>query len=924
MATKSGRPLVLGVAGVVVVGLLGCGGLAAVIPGFAAPRIERALRETIAASVDADVDFGAPSATFLASFPRVTVTLPGVSVKNHAPFVGVELFGADSVTLGFDVWKVLTADEIEIRSVDLVNPRVDLRYAANGQSNLEISKSGAEADAAASAWHVALDRMKISGGELKFSDKAPGSQKKAILSGLSLTLGGDFSQDLVSVDLTGDAAALTFVSGGTKMLDKVATKVDLAATYDQRDGSLTLGDTRVDLNGLALGFSGQVRPEGENTALDLTFEAKEAKFAHLLSLVPAAYAAGVDGLGATGTLALSGHTRGKMASEGDYLPELGLAVVVRDASFRHPDSAVAVTGITFDLAVDKPEGPSDLAVFRLTDGHLVVDGAPFDGSVTVKHPETDPEVDLVARGTLDLARLSQAFPTEGQTTTGKVVADLAIAGRASDFEAARTDAVKAEGTLQVTDVVWTSVDYPLPFTVRRADVDFNTTTVSIPSWELGFGESDMAGSAAFDNLIAWAMVDGAPLRGEVDFTSKRLDLRPFQGEEPEEGAPEAAAAESSLVVIPDTYDVEVTGKADKLVTNDYEFDDASTSFAVSQGVATLQRLSLGMPGGQIVLAGSYAAEDTTAADVDLQVQMVRFDVGAAMSNFSTLAKIAPVMKGVTGSFDADFGLAARLLADLSPDPGSLVSEGMFATVAGSLAPAALTALGESLNQPKFSTIDLSGAKVRYTIRDGRLRLTPFPVQAGGSNAVVSGSTGIVDQTLALAVALEVPTKGLKDLPLVAGLGALPSKLDVTAAITGTYSKPKVEVKLGKVTEALVDAVVGEVVDAALAEARVLADKLIAEAQKASDALVAAAEKQSANLVAEAKKQGDALIKGAKGNPLKEAGAKEAAKLLDKEAEKAGDKLVSEAKKQGGKLVSEAKKQGDAVIADATKSSKKLR
>ncbi|MEZ4239459.1 MAG: AsmA family protein [Myxococcota bacterium] len=920
-------------AGIVALGVLFLLALA-LVPILFAGRITAWVNQQLDDQLAADVSLSGVDVSLLSTFPKLGVKVRDLKIVNNAePFVGEELFGAEQVVLGLDLMSVVSGDRIEISKIGLVKPRIRVLVDEEGRTNTDVTKGGdaaAPADASSSgSYDLNLDDVEIEDLELVYDDRQGGTS--AVVHDLDTRAQIVLDGDLAKVTSASSIAALSATAGGVQMLREAALDATVDLVYDTASGKATFGDNRIALNALGLHFAGTVWPkEDGSTELALTFDTPDNGFRSLLSLVPAAYGDSFAGLKAGGTLALAGKVEGTYASTDDSTtyPAFDVDVAVKDGSFQYPDLPTGVDRVEVQASLVHPGGKDlDALVVDVPKLGLTAAGAPFDARIHVTHPMTDPDLDAEAHGTLDLAALRAALPEEAGAAppSGKLVIDASVAGRMSDFQAANVDAVKAEGTVKGTEIRYVSEGWP-DILVHALDLSLGPAVAELHRAELGWDDSDVAVTGKIEGILPYVMTDDGVLSGSVAVSSRKMDLRPFQGDD--EAAPAAApepapdSSDEALVAVPTNVSLTTELTVGKLITSSFEMTDVVGALKVADGAVRMDPLKATMLGGRVTLEGGYAAPTAQHADLDVAVTGFELQIDETLATFDTMAKLLPLLQGVAGKYDTALSAKIALAKDGTPDLASLASAGMFAPMGASLRPDALKQTKKELGKG-FETVSVDGAKVQYAFDDGTIRIQPFQAKLGGVPTKFSGKVGALDRTLDLVGEIQVPTKLLQGAPILGQASkAAGGNVDVGLRIRGTYDAPKVSVTLGGVDE-IVDAVVdqvkeeaGKVVDDLVAEARRQGDALIAAAQKEADRLRAEAKKSADKLRADAKKQGDKLVKDAGNNPIKAAAAKEGAKQLNNQADKAADKVVAEADKAADKVVAEAKAQKDKLISQA--------
>ncbi len=898
------------------------------LPVLFKDRLVSAAQRELSSALNADVSWDGVDVTILSSFPDLTLQLTGLEVKNRAPFEGTTLAKVAQAEVTVELMSALSGGPYTVRGLSLDRPEITLLTDKEGRSNTDLGgepsaePAPAEPAAESAPMTLRLERTHIQDGVLRYDDQAGGML--VLAEDLDHEGEGGLDGEVVDFRTKTDIGALTVEDGGVGLLRavKLGTKLDLR--YDLGTGGIVLGDNEIRLNALPLQLSGSATPQGEDWDLDLAFKALPTTLKEVLSLVPSVYKKDMGAMTISGGLALDGKIKGLLRAEGEDLPALALNLALTDGSFRDPSLPTGLSDIQLDLKVDHPGGPMDAMVVDLARFGLSVDGSPLTGRLRVTHPTTDPDLDLTAKGRLDLGKLTQSFPVEGTKLGGVLDLDLAVKGRASALEAGDLNAASASGTVSASGLSYQEEGDPIVYRFERLDAGFSPQTVDLRACDLRIGEADIAVTGALQNVYAYALGAG-PLKGALSVRSQKLDLTPFAGED-EESAKGDAPAESGVATVPTDLALKIDIEADRVIYPPYDLQDLRGELAVADGRADLSGLSFGFLDGRVGLSGFYAAPTPDGADVEMNIDLADFGLGGLIDAVETLEKIAPVAKGASGKLKSTFTLKTRLGPDMVPDLSSLYSKGTLSALGLTLSPGFLEKAAGMLKDERFKELKLDKEGLGFEIQQGRVRLDKTAMLVGGAVALLAGSTGVLDQTLDLQIQTKVPLEKLQAAGLGASLGlekvSVKGPVDLTIVVGGTFADPKVTLRTGLLEDlkaqatAVVEEKVGEVVDQALAAAKEAGDKLVAEAQKAADRLVAEAVSAGDKLKKEADKAANKLVTDAGSNPVKKAAAEEAGKKLREEAADNAKKLKKEAQKKGEALVTKAEGERDALIQKA--------
>jgi uncharacterized protein involved in outer membrane biogenesis len=889
------------------------------VPPLFGGRILDAALEAANEQLEAEVRIEGASLSLVRSFPNPSVSLEGIVVSGRGPFAGQTLAEIERLRITVGLASVL-GGQPELRELALIRPAFDLTVNPDGQASWDILPASDDtASDEPSSFSLDLRDIRVEGLDLDYDDQQ--ARLAASIRGLDHRGDGSISGDVYRFDNHTEIQALTLRDGAMTWLKDARVQADLPVSYDGSSGAVGLGESRLVLNDLALGFSGTATPRGEDWDLDISYRAVDASFRSILSLVPGVYTAEFADVQTEGSLSLAGTVKGLLPAEGEDLPGFALEAQVRDASFRMPELPTGVDDIQLDLKLGHPGGDPDLIMLDLEQFRMAVAGSPVTGSLKLRQPMSDPDVQATAKGRVDLARLHQALPLEGVEYGGLLDLDVDVAGRMSDFEQDRLDRVRAAGAFALSDAVYRDEELPVPVAIATLAGSLGPRSTEIRQLSMTMGDSDLSGTGQLDDLIPWFFGDGT-LGGRLSVASKRFDTNPWLEDDGEAEAADPDA--SSLVAVPSNLDLVVDADFERVLYGDLELLDLQGRTRLSGGAARVEDLDFTLLGGRVSMRGAYVAPTDQKADVELQLDMVDFELAELARSFETVRLLVPIAERVDGRFSTDLELQATLGSDLKPDLPTLASAGLLASRSLVLRPAFMEQVGNKLGDERYASIDLSKGELGFRIRNGRANFEEMDVKVGGAKGTLSGSTGVLDKTLDLVLDLEVPTRALKSSGLLEQFGIVSAgKVDLRVVVAGTYDQPKVAFGMPGLAESVRDVVedriqeqVEDLSSALVGEARAAGDKLVAEAEKKRDQLVAAAETQGERLKDEAKKQAQALVDKAAGNPLAEAAAKEAGKKLKQEARDAAKKLVNEAEAKGDALVEAAKNQRAELIARA--------
>ncbi len=907
------------VAGVViaVAAVAGIGG-AVTLTTVIKSRVAGVVEQQAAEALNADVKLGSVEISLVSTLPYVGVQLNDLSVIGTGDFEGVPLADIQSMYLSVAPLSALSGP-IEIDRIAVKHAAIHGIVDEEGRANWDIVKDTGEASD--SSYHLRLSQLTVDDFDLSYTDRVGGMSMQ--VDDLQFNANGDITQDVASLQTHTEAPTVTLVYGGITMLDAVKLGADAQVSYNFSSGAMAVADGgQFSLNELGIGLQAKVEPNGPDYSIDAAWQAASTDVKALWSILPSAYTADYAALETTGNFALRGSANGRYAGEEDHVPKLEMIVSVPEATVKYPDLPVPIEGITADVLVSHPGGAMDLAVVDVKALGMNIEGNPISVTARLSNPMTDPVVAVTARGVVDLASMARAYPLEDAKATGRATFDVALAGKASDFEAQNAAAVTATGKASLAGVKYTSSAMPDTVEVDKASIAFSPQAATIDRFEVRAGQSDVQGSGKLDNLLSYWLGRDV-LKGRFAVGGSYADLDPYAGDD------DVAATEEDeglIVAVPVDVDLAIDLDFKRGRANGIEVKDISGTMRVVDGAARMEGVQFSVAGGTVVLDGTYTAKTADFADLDFEIAAVQLDVRQTFSTFPTLGKILPAAIGATGAFDSGFSLAGRLDSNGSPNLSLLQSKGEIETDGVEMVPSALAKVATQLADPQLGKMKLDATSLFYEMFDGKMALKDTDVLLGAIPGRLAGGAGVLDQTMDLTLNLKLPTKGLAGAPFLAG-SAVPvgDTTDVAVTLIGPWADPAVKANLGALTkDAVKDAVttkvteaVGDDVASMIAAANAQGDALIAEAEKQAAAARSAANTGAKRIRKEGKASGAALVNEAKGNPLAVAAAKKAAEKLESQANRKADKLETEADGKATALVDAAKAKKAQLVSAAT-------
>ncbi len=884
----------------ILIGLVALLAVLIVAPSLLSGKVAQIVKTEANALLQAKLDFEKLGISLLRHFPNASLDLKGLTLVGVERFEGDTIVAAERISAVVSPLSLLTGDGIVIKKVLLDEPAIHARKEADGAVNWDVMKpteesetvveeaATTEEEGAPSSFKLAVKDFRITDAVIRYEDD---STKMAFSTRpLNLRLKGDLSaaQSELSLNLVMQQTNLR--SGVVKMLSDAELEFDATIAADLEQMRFAFEKNTLRLNAIALTLDGWAQLlEDEAVAMDLKLGTEHVQFKDVLSLIPAFYTKDFRRLTAGGELDLSVWAKGEM--RGSMLPAFELNAAVKEGRFQYASLPKAVTDINIVAKVSNEGGAMDRTVvdlsrfgLRMAENSVL---ATFYGTNLI----SDPVLRATLNGKVDLGMIEEVYPLEDMQLAGTITADLSAAGRMSDLEKQRYEQLQAKGTFVVEQLGLDMASLP-PVQLSRAAATISPSAMTLGELSVMVGESDLSANGQLTNYLGYLLRDDK-LTGRLYVNSELLNLNQLMESisseestvEETEAAPETPTEEEAptgVIVVPENLDLSLSTNLKKILFQQMTISDVEGGMSIRGGELSLNKLALGLFGGQATASGCYSTKNPAEPTFTMDLGLKQASFQETFRQLEMVQKLVPLFEKTGGNYSLKMDLKTKIDEQMSPVLNSVDAHGQISSASIRLQNIkALDALAKALNSDKLKVIEAENVLIDFAIQQGRITTEPFDLKMGKTKMTLSGSTGL-DQTIDYQAKVTLPEGAAGGVLSTVGVG-----------IGGTFSKPEIKLGLKEAAQEAVKNVLDEQVqkltgsESLSAEIEKQAERLRAEAVEAGAKLVAAAEAQRDKLVEEASKKG---------------------KLAEVAAKAAGDKLVKEAQKQSDNLVAKAEEQ----------------
>lgn len=748
-------------------------------------------------------------------FPKAQVTLSNFVLVNKEPFAGDTLFAAKHIDVSLSI-KDLMAGNYNLLGANVKDASAYIHFNKEGAGNYDIAipsdKPTQETDESAP---IKLDIQQYSVENFKFTFKMDDGDIFMQIADIYHSGKGNFAEEILDLD-TQSKANLTFAMGNSTFMKQVPITLQALLGIDLKNQKYTFKDNKATVNRLDLVFDGFIQLLDDGQRYDLTFSTPTNTFQNFLALIPEEYSKSIENVKTTGNLTLKGFAKGDMV--GDKIPTFGIEMYADNASVKYPDLPKTIQNISIDLKVNNATGVMNDTKVNLSKFAMTIDQDSFWATANISNMMVNPYIDLAAKGSINLANLSQAYPISlDKKLEGIFKADIATQLDMKSVETKNYQNIKAQGNLSLAQFVYAGEEFVKPFHIDEMSLSFNPSHIGLSKFDARTGSSDLHLNGAIDNFYGFAFKKET-LKGNFNLSADKLVVNDFMQPSTATSTPTATTAETTnspttataaSIKVPSFLDCTLSAKAGSVLYDNLNLSNVSGKLVIKDEKVTLENLRTDIFGGSIGIAGGLSTKETTPT-FDVNLNLNKLNVAEAFSQITMLEKIAPIAKVVQGKVNTVINVKGKLKDDLTPDLNTISGDFLGALVDSRVAAETsplLSALDSQFSGLNLSKLNLNDVKAAIDFQDGKVVFKPFTIKYKEVAIDVAGSHGF-DQQMNYKLTFNVPPQmlGKEAENLLAKLTPDNQKkignLPVIATVGGTFQKPQVSTDVKTVVKDL--------------------------------------------------------------------------------------------------------------------------
>lgn len=593
------------------------------LPFFFKGKINELIKKELSKQIIAKVDYKDVNISLLRSFPDLNASIQDLVISGVGDFEGKKLLSIKEFSIDIDIMSLLSKDKIyKIHEFSLKQPEINVLINPDGKANYDIFKEDKTDDKSESEFKLDLEEYSIENGRINYNDLQTLNTINIV--GLNHRGSGNFSSKVFLLKTKTLIDSVSYASAGISMLKNAKIDCDLNLNSDLGKMTFEIMENKLKINDLVLQSKGKMKMDENMVEVNLSLIAPGNYFKEIFSLVPNAYTKDYKDVEAKGHFKFDAKIDGFYKFDGTSIPDFNIDLSASEGFVKYPSLKIPVESINANINVFKQSGNLENMNVNINPLTFSIGGEKFMLKSIVQNLTKDPETQGEIKGTLNLDKISQAFPIQDiKQLSGRIGADI-------KFNVNQSFTKKSlSGTSDFQNVIIKYSDLPL-IKLATASALFNNDKISIRNVNLQAGKSDFAGNFSISDPFNYTRNVGK-ITLDLNTSSKFIDADEWMGSD--NSKPQNNSDENNLSIINllnNKMILKYNVSAGVLKFEDYDLKNILATGSLNNNVLTLNNTELLFSGSKLSVNGrlnqiiSWALEDKIL-DGSLNVSSPFFD-----------------------------------------------------------------------------------------------------------------------------------------------------------------------------------------------------------------------------------------------------------------------------------------------------------
>lgn len=392
----------------------------------------------------------------------------------------------------------------------------------------------------------------------------------------------------------------------------------------------------------------------KNFPIDADFKAKM----HLQDIYKIYPLTGID---------LRGDLFAQMKAKGTYepnrkkVPVSKSVFVLKNGYLRFEDLPnLPLENISIETHLKSGRGSfSDLSV-KILPISFSLAGKPFTINADLKN-FNNLDYRVHSKGQIKLGDIYKLFPIEGLDVDGMITANLGLKGN----NGAALNNLQNRGFVKLENITINTKYFPSKFKIKEGDFKFNGNQLTFENVKARYKRNQFIFDGNVSNYINYALKENETLKGNINFKTSKVNINDFMLFSGDETSSSSASNEG-VVMLPKDVELNINGKAKKVLFNDLVLDNFNGNLNLNKGNLSLNTTQFNMIGSTFNMNGTYRSINGRNAKFSFDIDANNFDIQRAYKEITLFRELASAAENAHGKVSMNYHLEGYLGADMFP------------------------------------------------------------------------------------------------------------------------------------------------------------------------------------------------------------------------------------------------------------------
>ena len=456
----------------------------------------------------------------------------------------------------------------------------------------------------------------------------------------------------------------------------------------------------------------------------------------------------------------------QMKANGTYepkrkkVPVSNSVVILRNGYIRLKDySDLPLENITVETRIKSGRGSFNDLSIDILPIQFTMAGKPFMVNANLKNL-TNLDYRIHSKGELNLADFYKLFPIEGLDIDGIIETNVGLKGN----NGAALESLQNRGYVKIQNIKINTKFFPSKFVIKQGEFKFEGARLTFKDVKARYKRNVFVFDGDVSNYINYALKENEVLKGNINFTTNRVNIDDFMAFNSGESSSKSSAAEG-VVLLPTNVELSIKGKAKEVLFKDIILQDFDGDLALNKGFLTLNQTKFEMIGSHFTMNGTYKPVNARKANFSFDVKGENFDIQRAYKELTLFREMASAAENAYGKVSLDYKLAGDLGADMFPKMKTIKGGGVLTLEDIKFKGFKLfNSVAEKTNTDALHDANVKKIDVKTSIENNVIKIERTKFKIAGFRPRIEGQVTL-DGYMNIGMRLGLPPFGIIGIPI---------------------------------------------------------------------------------------------------------------------------------------------------------------